>query len=273
MRTDSMGNPMTNAAAVDRKEAEREFHDALRGEFAADKELHANDKFYAIFRSNEEFVEQLIERGCRGKRVLDYCCGYGGTARRLARAGAEAYGIDISPVSVERSQAIAAQEGLSDSVKFMVMDAEATEFPDSFFDLILVNGVLHHLDLLKAYKELARITKPDGIVIATEALRHNLAIHLYRRLTPHLRTAWEVEHILGKSEIFSASRHFNRVEVLKFFHLATLLAVPLRNSALFEPMRRALQALDSILLRLPILKWQAWVAVFMLAAPQKPQTN
>jgi len=268
-----MANSMTKAAAADRKETEREFHDALRGELAADQELHTNDKFYAIFRSNEEFVDQFAAGRTRGKRVLDYCCGYGTTARRLARAGAEAYGIDISPVSIERAQALAGQEGLSDSVKFQVMDAEATEFPDSFFDMVLINGVLHHLDLPKAYRELARIVRPDGAVIATEALRHNMAIHLYRKLTPHLRTAWEAEHILGKSEIFAASRYFDRVEVLKFFHLATLLALPFRNSGLFEPMRKTLGALDSMLLRIPVLKWQAWVGVFMLAAPRKRQPN
>ena len=264
---------MTKTATVDRKETEREFHDVLRGELAADKELHANDKFYAIFRSNEEFVEQFVASRAKGKRVLDYCCGYGGTAIRLARAGAEAYGIDISPVSIEQAQALARQEGLSDSIKFQVMDAEATEFPDSFFDMVLINGVLHHLDLPKAYRELARIVKADGVVIATEAMRHNMAIHLYRKLTPHLRTPWEAEHILGKSEIFAATSYFNRVEVLKFFHLTTLLALPFRNSGLFEPLRKTLGALDSILLRIPVLKWQAWVGVFMLAAPQKPRPN
>ncbi len=264
---------MTNTAAVDRKEAEREFHDGLRGELAADQVSHSNDKFYSIFRSNEEFVDAFIAGRTNGKKVLDYCCGYGGTARKLAKAGAEAYGIDISPISIERAKALADQEGSPDAVKFLVMDAEATEFPDSFFDLVLINGVLHHLDLPKAYRELARIVKPDGVVLATEALRHNLAIHLYRKLTPHLRTAWETEHILGKSEIFAASRYFDRVEVLKFFHLATLLALPFQNSTLFEPMRKAMGALDSILLRLPILKWQAWVGVFMLAAPRKPRPN
>ena len=258
---------------MNRKETEREFHDALRGELAADQQIHSNDKFYSIFRSNEEFVEKFVANRTAGNRILDYCCGYGGTARKLAKAGAEAYGIDISPVSIQRAVALAEQEGLPDSVKFLVMDAEATEFPDSFFDTVLINGVLHHLDLPKAYRELARIVKPDGIVIATEALRHNMAIHLYRRLTPHLRTAWEAEHILGKREIFAATRYFNRVEVLKFFHLATLLALPFRSSGLFEPMRRTLGALDSMLLRIPVLKWQAWVGVFMLSAPHKPRPN
>ncbi len=254
---------------MDRKEQERDFHDALRGELALDEKHHANDRFYSIFRSNEEFVEKLLAERFKGKRVLDYCCGNGGTARKLAKAGVEVYGIDISPVSIQRAQELAGQEDLQIPIKFLVMDAEATEFPDSFFDAAIVNGVFHHLDLEKAYRELSRILKPDGVVIGVEALRHNPVFHLYRKLTPHLRTAWEADHILGRSEIYGARTYFDRVEVLKFYHLTAILAVPFRNTAFFKPILKTLEALDSGLLRLPVLKWQAWLAVFMLAVPRK----
>ncbi len=150
-------------------------------------------------------------------------------AREVGKAGAHGYGIDISPVSIEKSRQLAQQEGVADRATFAVMDAEAMEFPDGFFDAILVNGALHHLDLANAYRELARVLKPDGIVVANEALKHNIFIHLYRKMTPHLRTAWEAEHIMGKGEIESAHRYFNRVEVLRCFHLATLLAIPSRT--------------------------------------------
>lgn len=88
-------------------------------------------------------------------------------------------------------------------------------------------------------------------------------------MTPHLRSAWEVEHILGKKEIGSARKYFNTVEIAKFFHLATIAAVPFRNRSIFEPLRLGLEIVDSVLLKLPILKWQAWMAVFVLSRPKK----
>jgi SAM-dependent methyltransferase len=148
------------------------------------------------------------------------------------------------------------------------MDAEATEFGKSYFDLIVANGVLHHLELNRAYQELSRIVKPEGEVICTEALRHNVFINLYRKMTPHLRSPWEVEHILGRKEIEMASHYFEKVEILKFYHLFTIAAVPFRNLPMFEPVRRILQAVDSVALRIPVIQWQAWMVVFALSHPK-----
>jgi len=88
-------------------------------------------------------------------------------------------------------------------------------------------------------------------------------------MTPHLRSAWEIEHILGKKEIEMAKQYFEGVEVAKFFHLATIGAVPIRNLPFFSLVRQIFEAVDSILLRLPVLKWQAWMAVFVLSHPKK----
>jgi hypothetical protein len=104
----------------------------------------------------------------------------------------------------------------------------------------------------------------------SEGLRHNLLIHTYRRMTPHLRSEWEVEHILGKPDIERARRYFDSVRVARFFHLATIAAVPFRNTPLFPAVRRVLDAVDRVLLRIPVLRWQAWMAVFVLAKPRKP---
>lgn len=253
----------------ERKEKERTLHDHLRGELSEDPRYTSNIKFYSISQSNSEYVRKWLADRCVGKKVLDYCCGNGDFSLWLGEVGANAYGIDISPVSIHNATTVVVRKGLSDRVTFRVMDAEATEFTDNYFDYAVVNGVLHHLDLKRAYSELARILKPEGIVIATEALRHNVFIHLYRKMTPHLRTGWETEHILGKKEIEMARQYFAAVEVVKFFHLATIGAVPFRNLPFFDLMRRILGAVDSILLKLPGLKWQAWMVVFLLSYPQK----
>lgn len=169
-----------------RKEKERELHDHLRGDLRTDSHYTRNKKYYSIASSNRRYVENWMKERCRGKKVLDYCCGNGGSALFAAEADAEAYGIDISPVSIKNATELAGQRGLTDRATFQVMDAEAMVFPDNYFDYAMVNGVLHHLDLHKAYRELARVLRPAGEVICTEALRHNVLIHFYRKMTPHL---------------------------------------------------------------------------------------
>jgi SAM-dependent methyltransferase len=149
------------------------------------------------------------------------------------------------------------------------MDAENLEVEDDSFDVIYECGALHHLDLNKAYEELARVLRADGKMICIEALGHNFLVHRYRTRTPYLRTEWEVEHILRKKDIELARVFFGRVEILGFFHLASIAAVPFRNLPVFSSILSTLEVIDSLVLRLPILRWQAWQIVFELSCPKK----
>jgi ubiquinone/menaquinone biosynthesis C-methylase UbiE len=252
-----------------RKLKERELHDLLEGELSNDPTYTSNLKYYSVSESNREFVKNWLAARCTGKRVLDYCCGAGDYAIFMAEAGADSWGIDISPVSTKKAEDEAKRRNLGKRATFATMDGEATSFTNNHFDLIIESGVLHHLDLERAYSELARILKPTGEIICIEALRHNVFIHLYRKMTPHLRTAWETDHILGRAEIEMAEQYFDKVEVAKFFHLATLGAVPFRNSPAFHPLLRTLERIDSALLKAPVIKWQAWMVVFILSQPKK----
>ena len=249
-----------------RKAEEQDFHDTARGEGALPS---PNSRFYHLGRVNHEFHRRWLLERCRGKRVLDFCCGAGATAIWLAESGAEAYGIDISRVSIERGREEAERRGVGRKVKLIVGDAENTGFEDGFFDCINASGVLHHLDLDRAYAELARILKPDGEIVAVEALRHNILIRAYRRMTPRLRTAWETDHILGKSEIERAKKYFHRVRVDRFFHLATLGAIPFIGRPGFSSLLSILEGVDSVLLRIPGLRWQAWTVAFVMAQPKE----
>ncbi len=255
----------------ERKLKEREFHDFLAGDLPVDPAYTANSKYYSVSQSNRDFVNNWLVQRCPGKQSLDYCCGAGEYALFMAEAGGQSWGIDISPASIKKAQSEAQRRNLGNKAIFATMDGEATTFTSNHFDLIVESGVLHHLDLERAYRELARILKPTGEAICIEALRHNVFIHFYRKMTPHLRTAWETDHILGRAEIEMAKKYFGKVEVARFFHLATLGAVPFRNSPVFHPLLRALERVDSTLLKAPVLKWQAWMVVFILSQPKKQQ--
>ena len=229
----------------------------------------SNMKFYSISAKSFAYRDQLLYRDIAGKTALDYCCGNGEIAIEMAKRGAaKVYGIDISTVAIQNATELAQKAGVGHICEFKVMDAEHTEFPAGHFDVIHEYGALHHLDLPAAYKELARMLKPDGRVICTETLRHNPLIHWYRKRTPHLRTEWEVAHILGIPEIEGASRHFASVAI-RTFHLAALAAVPFRKSGVFKPMLGLLNKVDDLLTVIPGLRRMAWVAVIEFSKPRK----
>ena len=248
-----------------RKQKEAEFHDRLRAMARSDpayEALTANFKFYAVTRRRTAYLHELIDRHCAGKDVLIYGSGEGGTAVRVAHTARSVVGIDISPESVRISRERAEREGLSNA-SFEVMDCEAMSFPAHTFDRIVETGVPHHLDLAVAYREMHRVLRSDGMAICTEGLGHNPAIALYRRLTPHLRTEWEAQHILRARDIEAARALFPVID-MRFFDLATLAAVPLRKTPLFPAALGLLERFDAALLRLPLIRWWAWSTVFTL---------
>lgn len=256
-----------------RKAKEAAFHDAVRDknlekDTAEYSRLTSNKKFYSITRQSWNATEQWISQVCNGKKVLDYCCGNGDLTLKLAKKGANAFGIDISPLSIENAKKEAAAQGLFEKTNFSVQDAEHMSFENNFFDAIICHGVLHHLDVKKAFPELARVLKSDGQVMCVEPLAYNPIFQLYRKLTPQLRTEWEAHHILTKEDIGVSANYFGATN-MRFFHLATLAAVPFRNSKVFKLVLAGMEFLDSLLLKIPFVKWWAWQVIFILSKPKK----
>ena len=83
----------------------------------------------------------------------------------------------------------------------------------------------------------------------------------------HLRTEWEVEHILGVKDILKGEKYFNNVKI-KYFHLFALAAIPFRKTFFFKPLLNALEVLDSIFLKIPFIQKMAWVAVIEYSNPK-----
>ena len=259
----------------DRKREEIEFHNFERE--TVDKEvvakqaavdIHANKKFYSITKSSSEYVEAWLDSWASGGVFLDYACGNGSRAIQASKRGAViAIGLDISDVSIRNAKRAAQAEEVSDRCYLIQGDCENTELPDSSIDTILCSGMLHHLDLEKAYRELFRILKPGGRVLGVEALGHNPLIQLYREKTPHLRTEWEKDHILKKKNIVKAKESLFELGEVRSWHFLVLAAVPLRKSFVARPCFGILNALDRILLRLPGIRLWAWQVTFELIKP------
>lgn len=257
-----------------RKREEAEFHnfererdDATVIEEQRATGVHANKKFYTITKASTDYVESWLHHHVPGKIFLDYACGNGRRAIEAAQCGAViAIGLDISDVSVRNARRAAIEAGVENRCSFIQGDCEATELPDESVDVILCSGMLHHLDLHRAYPELRRILRPGGRILAVEALGHNPLIQFYRNVTPHLRTDWERRHILRSADLELAKRWFSLGET-RYWHLFSLLSVPFRGTPVFPSLLNALDRFDLWVLSITALGRMAWQVTFELEAP------
>ncbi len=256
----------------DRKQEEVDFHNQREIDRQAMgrksfEQRYSNKRWYSVTRRSEDYVSNWLRDNCPGKVALDYCCGLGGISLRLAEAGAFVHAIDISDESVNTSKEKLQEAGFGDSCQMQVMDAEKLTFPDNTFDVIICSGVLHHLDLEHAYPQLSRVLKPTGRILCIEAVGHNPFFRLYRKLTPRLRTSWEVDHILKMKDLRTAKTFFDGIDV-QFFHLFGVGAAFLRKTPFFGAALSVLDSLDAVVLKMPGIRTMAWQMVFELNKPK-----
>jgi ubiquinone/menaquinone biosynthesis C-methylase UbiE len=241
----------------DRISREREFHD---DRFADDSERQQTvGRFYQIVgRMVAEYSSGVLENAS-GKRVLEYGCGTGSQAFSLAAKGVDVTAIDISSTAIALASQQAQRLGVGMHVTFAEMNAEELALADHSMDLICGSGILHHLDLERSCAEINRVLVPGGTAHFIEPLGHNLAINLFRRLTPRLRS--EDEHPLMAADLDFLAGKFQKVTV-DYYYLTALLAslIPRqRLPSIFDALLRALDAFDRLLFRLlPPLRKQAW---------------
>jgi ubiquinone/menaquinone biosynthesis C-methylase UbiE len=110
---------------------------------------------------HERVIERLAPRG--GVRWLDLACGTGAVAERAAAAGASVTGIDLAPALIATARERAAERGLA--IDYRVGDCEQLDVADASFDAISSTcGVMFSPDHQASARELARVTRPGGLV-------------------------------------------------------------------------------------------------------------
>ncbi len=247
----------------DRLERERTFHDARFGH----EDHRAADRFYAVNEASDRFFRDAIEALPAGSRLLDYGCGEGAyAALHAAERGHDVVAIDISPVAIEQAAQKARDAGVAERIDFRVMNAEALELGDGGFDVVIGLGVIHHLDVATAMREVARVLKPSGHAVFVEPLGHNPAIKAFRRRTPEQRSVDEHPIVMSDYEVMRGS--FSGLEAT-YFHLFGLLALPLRGRRGFDRAVRALDAVDrAVFRRVKAARRHAWIVGLRLTGPK-----
>ena len=111
-------------------------------------------------------AETVVTRHPSAGSVLDVGCGTGlvGRALRAAGFGGQVLGLDLSPASLE----IARQSGAYDSLAQADLQQHLAFDADSV-DAVVCVGVMTYLpDVEAIWRELARVTKPQGVVVVTQ---------------------------------------------------------------------------------------------------------
>jgi ubiquinone/menaquinone biosynthesis C-methylase UbiE len=99
-------------------------------------------------------------KNVKRKRILDLGCGTGIYAKILKKRGAIIQGIDISPKMIEIAKANVK------GVEFRVGTVYNLPYKSKSFDIVVASLVVHYFaDLNKAFKEVRRVLKDDGLFI------------------------------------------------------------------------------------------------------------
>lgn len=114
-----------------------------------------------------EEIGKYLDPG-RNLKILDVGCGAGFFSIMLARRGHRVTGVDLTPDMIVHARELAAEEQADCS--FRVMDAEALDFADCEFDMVISRNLTWTLpEADKAYGEWTRVLKPGGILLNLDA--------------------------------------------------------------------------------------------------------
>lgn len=240
-----------------RVEREKAFHN---DRFMEESRINQEKYYFALARGGNHFwskVESLAHRA----DVLEYGCGIGINALRLAGLAKSFHGIDISEVGIEHAK-LKAKENDFENAFFNVMNAESLDYPDASFDFIFGVGIIHHLDIMRSMSEIRRVLRPGGKAIFWEPLGHNALINLYRKFTPEARTP--DEHPLLKRDFDIIARIFPTIN-RRHTGALTLCSVPLQNKAYGAKLRDILDSIDQAMFLVPLFRWSSWYVEFELS--------
>jgi ubiquinone/menaquinone biosynthesis C-methylase UbiE len=166
----------------------RAYYDDFAARYEAERRPNRPDGYHALV---DDLEVELVERYGAGGDVLECGVGTGLLLERMARFARSACGIDLSPGMLERAHA----RGLD------VREASVTDipFPAETFDVTCSFKVLAHVPAIgRALAEMARVTRPGGVVLAE--FYNPLSV---RGLVKRFGPAGAVSHARDESHVYT----------------------------------------------------------------------
>ncbi|MCC5945988.1 MAG: methyltransferase domain-containing protein [Bernardetiaceae bacterium] len=253
---------------------ETEFHDDwATSEALEDIEVHA--LFEGLCAIENQFIIQDMGN-LQGKKILDVGAGLGESSTYFALQGAEVTYNDISPKMGELAQALAAHHGTS--IKTVITPAEKMTFEADTFDFIYCANLMHHVPPEEQEDWIANMhhfLKKGGKLYTWDPIKYNPVINVYRRMATEVRTIDEMP--LGFDILKLYRKYFTQVSHREFWLSTLYLFLHYYLIKRYNPNKvrywkriykennktigwwfKPLRALDSALLKLPLVRRLAW---------------
>src|SRR5688572_16550003 len=151
-------------SSLDQRHVDRNIriHDRIAGSYDRTHDEIFNEVEQTRLRAALERARNEIRTDSDPPRALDFGCGSGNLTRHLLELGFETVAADVSTGFLRLIESRFGDRG----VAIYRMDGKSlVGLEDASFDLVASYSVLHHVpDYLGAVAEMARITRPGGIV-------------------------------------------------------------------------------------------------------------
>ncbi|MBI3690707.1 MAG: class I SAM-dependent methyltransferase [Mycolicibacterium aromaticivorans] len=199
---------------------------------------------------NKEFLFHCVARAAP-KRICDFGCGAGETSTELAAIGFRVVGFDLSPDLIALARERARLDRVEDKCEFVIANANALEMQAGRFDLVLVQNVLHHLELAEGLATLHALLAPGGVALIQEPIALSPLLQWLRDHSPVPKDISPNEHQINAGDLRLIEERFEVVEH-RHFHLLRRLGrfVPERHAWMHGVVHRALERVDFVLLAL-----------------------
>jgi SAM-dependent methyltransferase len=209
----------------------------------------------------------------RGKNVLDIGAGLGESSVYFALQGANVTATDLSPLMVEKIEALAKQHGVE--LKAIVSSAESLHVRQAHYDIVYIANTIHHvIDRRLLFQQIRHALKPGGRFFSVDPIAYNPAINIYRQMATQVRTPDESP--LRRADLALAREYFSCVQHREFWISSLALFAKYYLVDRLHPnddrywkriLRERpegllwwtpLRAVDSVLTLIPGLRWLAW---------------
>ena len=253
---------------------EVEFHDDWASDTPAD-EILVREFFEAPTAVENQFILKRLG-GLKGKKILDIGAGLGESSVYFALRGAHVTTVDISPLMVKKAVELGKKFGVE--LQGVISGGEDIQVLEDEFDIIYLANTIHHVhDRARLFEQISRALKPGGIFFSYDPLAYNPLINIYRGIATKVRTVDEAP--LTLADIRLAKKYFRGVGHREFWISTLALFVKYflidrihpNQDRYWKRMLREkeeslrwwtpLRALDSVLTRIPGVRWMAWNVV------------
>ncbi len=139
-----------------------------------------------------EVIRVLLNLTDTDSQCLELGCGSGTYAIELLANGRNCLASDISEKSLALTK-IKGKELYNLDIPTQLIDIYNIPYPDNTFDLVFSDGVVEHLEIKRALKEMKRILKPGGWAVTkvpSGSFLYKIVYHLLSPIENRPHEAW-----------------------------------------------------------------------------------